>query len=153
VFASASNDAGHKPRTYPGRYSSALCVHSADDGGNASAFNPSPVARENNFTFLADCVQSCWPVKRDDHGGEPGQRYLSGISIAIPVAVCVAVFMINYLEKEIPRSAWNIEPWSPEGIRKIFERKSHRRDQSYDMVSLELFFKNTKTARKKRGRV
>ncbi|KAF1954306.1 hypothetical protein CC80DRAFT_395143, partial [Byssothecium circinans] len=140
VFASASNDAGNKPRTYPGDYDGVLCIHSATGAGNASSFNPSPVSRVDNFSFVGDCVKSYWPMDRLGFGNdEEGQKYLSGTSIATPVAVSVAVFMINYIRKEFPEYHWNIKPWSPNGIRKIFALVAHERE-GYDWVSPEWFF-------------
>ena len=135
VFASASNDAGNKPRTYPGNYDQVLCIHSATGSGNSSLFNPSPVRRGNNFSFVGDCVKSCWPMARHDFDNqEPGQKYLSGTSIATPVAVSVAVFMINYIRKNLAEYHWNYEPCSPVGMRKIFEVVAHERGD-YDWVS------------------
>lgn len=135
VFASASNDAGNKPRTYPGDYDGVLCIHSATGSGNSSSFNPSPVDLGHNFSFVGDCVKSCWPTARQDFDNqEPGQKYLSGTSIATPVAVSVAVFVINYIRKNLPEHRWNIKPCSPVGMRKIFEVIAHKRD-GYDWVS------------------
>ncbi|KAH7371575.1 hypothetical protein BKA66DRAFT_183758 [Pyrenochaeta sp. MPI-SDFR-AT-0127] len=137
VFASASNDAGNKPRTYPGGYDDVLCIHSATGAGNASYFNPSPVPRADNFCFVGDCVKSCWPMDRlDFDNDEQGQKYLSGTSIATPVAVSVAVFMIHYIRKEFPEHHWNIKPWSPKGIRKIFDMMAHERGGYHWLVSL-----------------
>ncbi|CAN9264340.1 unnamed protein product [Alternaria alternata] len=140
VFASASNDAGNKRRTYPGDYDGVLCIHSATGSGNRSLFNPSPVPSKNNFSFVGDCVKSCWPMADPDfEDREPPQKYLSGTSIATPVAVSVAVFMINYIRKHLPEWCWNIEPLSPRGMCKIFEIIAHKRD-GYDWVSPEYCF-------------
>ncbi|CAI6331913.1 unnamed protein product [Periconia digitata] len=139
VFASASNDAGNKPRTYPGDYDGVLCIHSATGEGNKSSFNPSPVHRRDNFSFVGDCMKSFWPNHRLDYDDNQGQKYLSGTSIATPVAVSVAVFMINYIRKEFPQHCWNINPLSPEGTRKIFALMAHERE-GYDWVSPDWFF-------------
>jgi hypothetical protein len=140
VFASASNDAGNKPRTYPGNYDGVLCIHSATGSGNSSSFNPSPISSRNNFSFVGDCVKSCWPMARTGFdNGKPREEYLSGTSIATPVAVSVAVFMINYIKKHFPEYRWNIEPSSPVGMRSIFEIIAHKRE-GYDWVSPEYCF-------------
>jgi hypothetical protein len=139
VFASASNDAGNKPRTYPGNYDDVLCIHSATGAGNASSFNPSPISGVKNFSFVGDCVKSCWPMDRLDYDNEKGQKYLSGTSIATPVAIAVALFMINYIRTKFPDNDWNIDPLSPNGIRKIFTLMAHQRG-GYDWVSPEWFF-------------
>ncbi|KAM0710563.1 hypothetical protein Q7P35_002234 [Cladosporium inversicolor] len=138
VFASGSNDAGNKPRTYPGAYDGVLCIHSATGAGNASSFNPSPISGVKNFSFVGDCVKSSWPMDRRGHDGKQGDKYLSGTSIATPVAVAVAVFMINYIRTEFPGYHWNTKPWSPEGIREIFTLMAHSRE-GYDWVSPEWF--------------
>jgi hypothetical protein len=139
VFASASNDAGNKPRTHPGDYDGVLCIHSATWEGNASTFSPSPVPREDNFSFVGDCIKSDWPMKKHDFDGDEGVKYLSGTSIATPVAVSVAIFMLNYIKKELGEYHWNIKPWSPKGMRKIFAMMAHTR-AGYDWVSPEWFF-------------
>ena len=107
--------------------------------GNTSSFNPSPVPRVDNFSFVGDCVKSYWPIDRLDFADEEGQKYLSGTSIATPLAVSVAVFMINYMRKEFPKHHWNIKPCSPRGIHKIFASMAHERED-YDLVSPEWCF-------------
>ena len=139
VFASASNDAGNKPRTYPGDYDGVLCIHSATGEGNKSTFSPSPEPRKDNLSFVGDCIYSCWPLSREDFDQESGQKHLSGTSIATPVAVSVAVFMINYIRKGMAEYHWNIKPWSPQGMQKIFRMMAHDRD-GYDWVSPEWYF-------------
>jgi hypothetical protein len=138
VFASASNDAGNKPRTHPGDYDGVLCIHSATGAGNASTFNPSPVRKKDNFSFVGDCVKSCWPMDRDDFNEEQGEKYLSGTSIATPVAVSIAVFMISYIRKQLPEYHWDIPPCSPEGMQKIFDIIAHDRN-GYNWVNPEWY--------------
>jgi hypothetical protein len=139
VFASASNDAGNKPRTYPGDYDDVLCIHSATGEGNKSHFSPSPEDRKDNFSFVGDCINSCWPLSKENYDEKSGQKYLSGTSIATPVAVSIAAFMVAYIRRKLPDYHWNIMPCSPKGMQKILTMMAHDRD-GYDWVSPEWFF-------------
>lgn len=146
IFACASNDSGHSPRTYPGNYDRVLCIHSATGRGNKSHFNPSeepPETKKDNFSTVGECIKSYWPAAAvGTIGGlpAPGQRYMSGTSFATPVAVAIAAFMVGYIEKKIPDYGWNIKPMSPEGMRNIFRLMSQKRDQ-YDWINPQLFLR------------
>lgn len=145
IFACASNDSGHRPRTYPGNYDRVLCIHSATGHGTISHFNPSAEKPENkadNFSTVGECIKSYWPAAAPcTMGGltAPGQRYMSGTSFATPVAVAIAAFMVGYIEKTMPEYMWNIKPMSLEGMRKIFRLMSCRR-QEYDWICPQWFF-------------
>jgi hypothetical protein len=131
----------NKPRTFPGNYDNVICVHSATGYGNKSAFNPTPEEKwKENFSFVGDSVKSCWPMaRRDFDGGEKGYKYLSGTSIATPVAVATAVFMITYIRQKMAGYKWNVDPSSPEGVRTIFRLMARKRD-GYNWISPALYF-------------
>lgn len=142
VFASASNDGGNRPRTYPGNYDRVLCIHSATGVGDASTFNPTPEdTKKDNFSTVGECVKSYWPLKDQDapDAASKKYKYMSGTSFATPVAVSIAAFMVGYIQKEMPDYAWNVEPLSPEGMRTIFRMMSSQRTE-YDWISPEWFF-------------
>lgn len=143
VFASASNDGGHKPRTYPGKYPGVLCIHSATAMGAASEFNPTPVLRKYNFMCVGEYVQSWWPKSIPTEGidSNDGMKHMSGTSFATPVAISIAAFMIGYVRKNIPDHRWNVSPLSIEGIDDIFQLLSYgnKRD-GYDFLSTENLF-------------
>lgn len=124
VFASASNDGGRGPRTYPAEYERVLCAYSATHRGGKSDFNPLHGVRDvkYKFTFVGEHLRPLWglPNLRDDHP----MQYQSGTSYATPVAVCVAAFMLGYIDKNMPNISWGILPQSPEGIERIFRSVS-----------------------------
>ncbi|KAJ5387336.1 hypothetical protein N7509_009877 [Penicillium cosmopolitanum] len=145
VFASASNDGGNRPRTYPGKYNRVLCIHSASGVGDKSWFSPTPEepdTKQDNFSAVGDCVSSYWPLN-DPNVANVGSKYMSGTSFATPVAVSIAAFMLGYIQRKIPHYDWNIKPRSPEGIQKIFRMmsKGNKRD-GYDWISPQWFFGN-----------
>ncbi|KAH6869556.1 peptidase S8/S53 domain-containing protein, partial [Thelonectria olida] len=141
VFASASNDGGNRPRTYPGNYHRVLCIHSATGVGDGSSFSPTPEtdARDHNFSAVGECVKSCWPVKEPLTADK--YKHMSGTSFATPVAVSIAAFMVGYIQRKMPNYDWNVEPLSPEGIQIIFRMMSrgNKRD-GYDWISPQWFF-------------
>ncbi|KAJ8117107.1 hypothetical protein OPT61_g1614 [Boeremia exigua] len=121
VFASASNDGGNRPRTYPGNYDRVMCIHSSASTGKASDFNPSPETGKDNFTVVGECVESWWPSsiprKPNDKRTDTGTKYLSGTSFATPVAIAIAAFMLGYIRKHLSEWKWSIEPKSPAGTK------------------------------------
>ena len=143
VFASASNDGGHQPRTYPGAYPRVLCIHSSTAMGAASEFNPTPAHGENNFMCVGEYVQSWWPKSILTEGSETnnGMKLMSGTSFATPVAIVIAVFMIGYIRKNMPNYQWDVEPLSIEGVRIIFRTLSFENARDgYDFLSTEYLF-------------
>ncbi|CAI6089273.1 unnamed protein product [Clonostachys chloroleuca] len=143
VFASASNDGGNGPSTYPGNYNRVLCIYSADGNGEKSPFSPSPEVRQHkdNFSTLGGCINSPWPSKDVSAPGATWKR-MSGTSFATPVAVSIAAFMIGYIRKQLPNYGWNVDPSSPEGVRAIFRvmSEANKRD-GYDLISPMWFFR------------
>jgi len=141
VFASASNDGGNRPRTYPGNYDRVLCIHSATGAGDGSSFSPTPETdtREHNFSAVGEGVKSCWPVG----GFKTADKYkhMSGTSFATPVAVSTAAFMVGYIQRTMPNYDWNVEPLSPEGMQRIFRMMSKgNKRNGYDWISPQWLF-------------
>ncbi|CAI7601654.1 unnamed protein product [Penicillium glandicola] len=139
IFASASNDGGNGPRTYPGNYDGVICIHSADSDGKASPFSPTaakPCEKEDNFMTVGECVESYWPLTANPPLAE---RYMSGTSFATPIAISIAVFMVGYIKKHMSKFDFNVPPLSPRGIRTILKYLSDEKDD-YDWLSLQLFF-------------
>jgi hypothetical protein len=144
VFASASNDGGHKPRTYPGKYPDVLCIHSATTLGAASEFNPTPVGKDN-FMCVGEYVQSWWPksIPTEEIDFNDGMKRMSGTSFATPVAISIAVFMIGYIRKHIPDHQWNVPPLSIHGINIIFRLLSDGNQRGgYGLLSTEHIFED-----------
>lgn len=141
VFASASNDGGEGSRTHPARISSVICAHSATYNGRRSEFNPG-TQQTHNFSFVGEHVRPLWGLRSETATMNTGITYKSGTSYATPVAVCVAAFMIGYIEKKMPNYPWVIQPCSPEGITQIFQMMAVKMDV-YDWVSPIRFFKHT----------
>lgn len=140
VFAAASNDAGNKPRTYPGEYNGVLCIHSATGEGNASIFNPSPLDEpDGNFSFVGEELNSHRALGTGDFPLQDLTQRRSGTSFATPVAVAMAAFMIGYIRRKIKDHYWAIKPLSPLGIQKIFSAMSHKRD-NYNWIDPEWYF-------------
>jgi hypothetical protein len=146
VFASASNDGGNRPRTYPGNYGRVLCVHSATGMGDGSSFSPTPEetdTKKHNFSAVGECVKSYWPLKDPNAADAASKKYkyMSGTSFATPVAVSIAAFMVGYIQKNMPDHEWNVEPLSPGGMQTIFRMmsKENKRD-GYDWISPQWFF-------------
>lgn len=131
----------NRPRTAPGKYDNVLCIHSASGEGNKSTFNPNPLPRQHNFSFVGDGVRSCWPESMEDFDIRRGNKVLSGTSIATPIAVATAVFMITYVRRKIPGYIWEREPSSHNGVRAIFDLMLEERD-GYHWVSLPLYFRS-----------
>jgi hypothetical protein len=146
VFGSASNDAGNRPRTYPGNYKGVLCIHSATGNGNKSTFNPTPepeTTKKDNFSVVGDCIESAWPSQDPEAIGATGKKYVSGTSFATPVAVSIAAFMIGYIRKHMDGYGWNIEPCSPEGMQIIFHMMSEKtKRDGYDWISPQWYFEH-----------
>ncbi|KAF1924938.1 uncharacterized protein M421DRAFT_424355 [Didymella exigua CBS 183.55] len=142
VFASASNEGGNKPRTYPGNYPGVFCIHSSTPTGNASTFSPSRDCGKENYTAVGECIKSWWPadIPKKESGTDDGWKHLSGTSFATPIAVSIAAFMIGYIRTHLSEYRWNIPPTSPDGIRRIFQLMMHNRGDGYDWLSPQYFF-------------
>lgn len=133
IFAAANNDGGHARRAYPGNHGDGVfCIHSATGEGNKASYNPTPVPSADNFSFVGDCISSCWPSLTESNM----RKFMSGTSFATPVAVAVAAFMIGYVRKNRPRYVeWCIRPQTFSGMKKLFRMMTEPRD-SYDWVNL-----------------
>lgn len=141
VFASASNDGGEGPRTYPAMYPQVICAHTTDYLGNSSRFNPDPLEREDNFSFVGEHVRPAWSLDNTAESNHQDAEYVSGTSFATPVAVSIAIFMLGYIHKEMKQIDWQIQPKSPQGITKIFRMLAKQRGD-YDWVSPTRYFKD-----------
>ncbi|RSM01128.1 hypothetical protein CDV31_011492 [Fusarium ambrosium] len=132
MFASASNDGGESPRTYPAKYPGVVCVHATDWKGDASScwFNPAPDRFSENFSVVGKDIRPTWPKKPRD----TTMKYRNGTSFATPVAVAFAAFMIGYIQIQCPDRRWITRPRSPEGITTIF-RVMMERKGDYDWIS------------------
>ncbi|RSL93296.1 hypothetical protein CEP52_013344 [Fusarium oligoseptatum] len=132
MFASASNDGGESPRTYPAKYPGVVCVHATDWKGDASScsFNPAPDRFSENFSVVGKDIRPTWPKKPRD----TTMKYRKGTSFATPVAVAFAAFMIGYIQIQCPDRRWITRPRSPEGITTIF-RVMMERKGDYDWIS------------------
>lgn len=139
IFASASNEGANAPRTCPAGYEEVLCIYSTTPLGNPSAFNPTASRHKGgpHFCVLGEEINSYWP--------EPDRRTrrMSGTSYATPVAVCIAVFMIRYIQTHLGDVEWNITPVSPQGIKALFlEIANGNHNGAYDIVSPMHIFSN-----------
>ena len=139
IFAAANNDGGHTGRLYPANHGHGVfCVHSATGEGNSATYNPTPVPREDNFCFVGDCIQSCWPSSTESNS----HRYMSGTSIATPVAVTVAAFMIGFIRKNMLKHVdWCVMPETFLGMCRLFRMMAEFRD-NYDWVNLLGYFEH-----------
>lgn len=122
IFASASNDAGRGPRTYPAEFDRVLCAYSATCEGGKSNINPLRGRRKisHQFMFVGEHVRPLWGLKKADRDKHP-MGYKSGTSYATPVAVSIAAFMLGYIEMYMSDISWEVKPQSPEGIEQIFK--------------------------------
>jgi hypothetical protein len=149
IFSSASNDGGEGSRTYPAAYDRVICIHSATPRGIVAASNPSAISWGNNFSTVGEMVRSYWHLpKIEEEGRDKGRaydfRYQSGTSMATPVAVSIAAFMIGYLRKYAEGHNWGIDPWTPLGMQVIFQKMKEDRD-GYEWISLQRYFRKKKT--------
>ncbi|KAL6906955.1 hypothetical protein GGI43DRAFT_380477 [Trichoderma evansii] len=149
IFSSASNDGGEGRRTYPAAYDHVICIHSATPQGIVAASNPSAIPRKNNFSTVGEMVKSYWHLPKVEEEGQNKGRayefsYQSGTSMATPVAVSIAAFMIGYLRKYAEGYNWGIYPWTPLGMQAIFEKMKEDRD-GYEWISLQRYFRQKKT--------
>jgi hypothetical protein len=141
VFASASNDGGGGSRTYPARYGRVICVHSATWQGEASRSNPGREEGLDNFSAVGEHVRPIWPSKVSKQ--KAGMDYRRGTSFATPVAVSIAAFMIGYIRTRWPGHPWIIQPWSPDGMTRIFQLMKMKIGD-YDWVCPTRYIKYTK---------
>jgi len=149
IFSSASNDGGEGSRTYPAAYDRVICIHSATPQGYVTPRNPSAIPHKNNFSTVGEMVKSYWhlpkvEVEGRNKGRVRGFSYQSGTSMATPVAVSIAAFMIGYLRKYAQDHIWGIDPWTPVGMQAIFEKMKENRD-GYEWISLQRYFREKKT--------
>ncbi|TEY35748.1 hypothetical protein BOTCAL_0583g00020 [Botryotinia calthae] len=133
IFSSASNDGGEGSRSYPAAYDRIICIHSATPQGIAAAGNPIAIPQKDNFSTVGEMVKSYWHLpKVEEEGGNKGRAYnfsyKSGTSVATPVAVSIAAFMIGYLRKYAEGHEWGIEPWTPLGMQVILQKMKEDRD-------------------------
>jgi len=131
IFASASNEAGARKRTYPARHGNVLCIYSATWQGRGSIYNPKPEGPEN-FSIVGEEVCPIWPLTSPKAAEQCG--YDSGASFATPVAVSIAAFMVAYIQKKWPDHKWIMNPTTTEGIKNIFRVIALDFD-GYDWVS------------------
>lgn len=115
VFAAASNDGIDAPRAFPARNHRVICIHAAFYDGTAHDCNPKAQKDKANFLVLGCDIRSAWP-------GLNGQtRYKTGTSFAVPVAICIAAFMIAYLEHHAKGcQTWLFPPSTAPGVRSMF---------------------------------
>jgi hypothetical protein len=73
-----------------------------------------------------------------------GFSYQSSTSMATPVAVSIAAFMIGYLRKYAEGRNWGIDPWTPVGMQAIFQKMKEDRG-GYEWISLQRYFRQKKT--------
>ncbi|KAH6714536.1 hypothetical protein BKA61DRAFT_734979 [Leptodontidium sp. MPI-SDFR-AT-0119] len=149
IFSSASNDGGEGSRTYPAAYDRVICIHSATPQGIVAPSNPSAIHQKNNFSTVGEMVKSYWHLpKIEEEGRDKGRAnefsYQSGTSMATPVAVSIAAFMIGYLRKYAEGHNWGIDPWTPLGMQAIFQKMKEDRD-GYEWISLQRYFRQKKT--------
>jgi hypothetical protein len=148
IFSSASNDGGEGNRTYPAAYDRVICIHSATPQGIVAASNPSAIPQKKNFSTVGEMVKSYWHLpKIEDEGPDKGRAYgfsyQSGTSMATPVAVSIAAFMIGYIHNYADGHKWGIDPWTPLGMQAIFEIMKEDRD-GYEWISLQRYFRQNK---------
>lgn len=148
VFSSASNDGGEGSRTYPAAYDRVICIHSATPQGIVTPSNPSANPHKSNFSTVGEMVKSYWHLPKFEEGQNKGKSYgfsyESGTSMATPVAVSIAAFMIGYLRKYADGHRWGIDPWTQTGMQAIFEKMKEDRG-GYEWISLQRYFRQKKT--------
>ncbi|KAH4943252.1 hypothetical protein HBI24_120660 [Parastagonospora nodorum] len=141
VFASASNDGAEGSRTYPAKFPGVICVHSSDQRGKKSDFNPTPRG-DGDLSFIGEHVRPTWG--RTDLTNTSQMDYRDGTSYATPVAVAFAAFMIGFIHtKGWAEWPWLYAPSSPIGVKRILEMMSGR-TEVYRWVSPTRFFKYTR---------
>ncbi|KAH5374387.1 hypothetical protein HBI49_055740 [Parastagonospora nodorum] len=141
VFASASNDGPEGSRTYPAKFPDVICVHSADQRGRKSEFNPTPRG-DGDLSFIGEHVRPTWG--RTDLTNTSQMVYRDGTSYATPVAVAFAAFMIGFIHtKGWAEWQWTYAPSSPIGMKQILKMMSER-TEVYRWVSPTRFFKYTR---------
>src|SRR5204862_442684 len=112
--------------------------------------NPSPIRQKNinNFSTVGEMVKSYWHLPKIEEGRDKGRAYefsyQSGTSMATPVAVSIAAFMIGYLRKYAEDHRWGINPWTPLGMQAIFQKMKEDRGE-YEWISLQRYFRQKKT--------
>ncbi|KAM3075288.1 hypothetical protein ACMFMF_005966 [Clarireedia jacksonii] len=149
IFSSASNDGGEGSRSYPAAYDRVICIHSATPQGIVAASNPIAIPQKNNFSTVGEMVKSYWHLpKIEEEGQDKGRAYefsyRSGTSVATPVAVSIAAFLIGYLRKYAEGHKWGIDPWTPVGMQAILQKMKEDRD-GYEWISLQRYFRQKKT--------
>ncbi|OCL13227.1 subtilisin-like protein, partial [Glonium stellatum] len=134
IFAAASSSGGNRKRAHPAKQDGVICIHSTDDLGNHSSFNPTAIDGDN-FSTLGEAIESAWP-------GEPGDcntRRKSGTSFATPIAAGIAAFVLEYARQRIKDDQTLRRLKTCEGMKEVFRFMSERRQQ-YHYLAPQNFF-------------
>ncbi|KAK8072093.1 pfs domain-containing protein [Apiospora saccharicola] len=133
IFAAASNDGINSPRAYPASEPGVFCIHSTTSEGQLSRFNPN-VEGEINFAVVGEHLKSPWL-------GHEGYQYMSGTSVANPVAIAFAALMYGFVCKEMSKEQpmFHHQIRSHEGLQRVFKLMSCKKE-NYDVINPLSFF-------------
>lgn len=143
LFAAASNSGANLDRAYPARDENVICIHSTDANGNRSPFSPTALSNALNLATVGEAVESAWPVHLCET--HLAVKRKSGTSYATPIAVAIAVFLLQYVRLYLPENAYMLKRQSrmKAVLRKISEKSLESRPRDdYHFVALNRYSDN-----------
>ncbi|KAL8310440.1 hypothetical protein RB597_010326 [Gaeumannomyces tritici] len=109
MFASASNGGDIKSRSYPGDNDHVICIHATTAKGRRSSFSVSPKSSDVNIATIGEAIESAWPVDLCTDTNGCKILHKSGTSFATPIAVGLAVTLIQYVQRYLPKLAYKMK--------------------------------------------
>ena len=112
TFAAAANSGARKPIAFPARKFPAICIHANDGHAEPAGFTPLPEERVHNFSMLGVSVRSTYSISRTSpascksslkvhNHARGGYKYLSGTSMATPLAAALAANILAYVQDRV----------------------------------------------------
>lgn len=148
LCAAASNDGIRRGVTFPANDMHVFCINASNGDGIPAPFTPPPRADNVNFSILGMNVLSTWPtfananpnskqkkgVLLNDKKLEGTAKYMSGTSMATPVAAALIANVFAYGRVNAARisSRQPLKSW--EGVRRLLKGMSKKGHHGYDTV-------------------
>mgnify|MGYP001599848362 FL=1 len=146
LCAAASNDGYRKGVTFPANDMHVFCINASDGDGIAAPFTPPPRTDNVNFSILGVNVRSTWPTFPNanpnskqkkgviiDKKLEGTAKYMSGTSMATPVAAALIANVFAYGRANAARISSQQPLKSSEGVRRLLKGMS-KKGNGYDTI-------------------
>ncbi|RAL09604.1 S8/S53 family peptidase [Aspergillus homomorphus CBS 101889] len=141
LFGAASNDGNQQLIPYPARSRFVFGIHASDIDCQPARFTPSPQCDCVNFGILGIDILSIWSQKsKESEGVIDSQelagraKYMSGTSVATPLAAALAASVLTYCRMNAAELALREPLENYDYIYRVFSGMSVGSDGGYKML-------------------